>query len=123
MSQTVWAYPVELLEALARFGLAPRFETPPRFVRDQLSDLYRYEIRRLRGRLLAGEFPKADYIGHVIALRKTSTVDARKPHDNSGVLSTWAAIQSPATNKSAAVATPEIIAIWIDKTTWPAALR
>jgi hypothetical protein len=70
MSEPVWSYPPELAEALLRFGLAPRPETPPRFVRDQLSDLYRYEIRRLRGRLLAGEFPKADYIGHVIALRK-----------------------------------------------------
>lgn len=67
---TAWTYPPELLDAILRFGLAPTPATPPRFVRDQLSDLYRYEIRRLRGRLLAGEFPRADYIGHVIALRK-----------------------------------------------------
>ena len=66
----MWSYPPELAGALLRFGLAPRAETPPAFVREALSDLYRYEIRRLRGRLLAGEFPKADYIGHVIALRK-----------------------------------------------------
>jgi hypothetical protein len=65
-----WRYPDELLEALGRFGLAPRSDSEPRFVRDQLSDLYRFEIRRLRERLLAGEFPKADYVGHVIALRK-----------------------------------------------------
>lgn len=65
-----WIYPAELSESLLRFGLAPRPDTPPRFVRDHLSDLYRYEIRVLRGRLLAGEFPKTDYIGHVIALRK-----------------------------------------------------
>jgi hypothetical protein len=58
------------MEALGRFGLAPSPETPPRLVRDQLNDLYRWEIRRLRDRLLAGEFPKADYVGHVIALRK-----------------------------------------------------
>jgi hypothetical protein len=70
MTVKTWNYPAELTEALLRFGLAPRPETPPRFVRDQLSDLYRYEIRRLRARLLAGEFPKRDYIGHVIALRK-----------------------------------------------------
>ncbi len=55
---------------LLRFGLAPRSGTPPRFVRDHLSLLYRYEIRRLRGQLLAGAFPKGDYIGRVIALRK-----------------------------------------------------
>jgi len=65
-----WCYPPELAEALLRFGLAPRPDTPPRLTRDQLSDLYRYEIRVLRGRLLAGAFPKPDYIGHVIALRK-----------------------------------------------------
>jgi hypothetical protein len=65
-----WAYSVELLEALGRFGLAPGPDTPPRLVRDQLNDLYRWEIRRLRDRLLAGEFPKADYVGHVVALRK-----------------------------------------------------
>ena len=70
MTDTHWTYPAELAEALARFGLAPTPATPPAFVRDQLSDLYRYEIRRLRGRLLAGVFPKADYVGHVIALRK-----------------------------------------------------
>jgi hypothetical protein len=39
-------------------------------VREALNDLYRYEIRRLRDRLRAGDFPKADYSAHVIALRK-----------------------------------------------------
>jgi hypothetical protein len=61
---------VELAEALLGFGLAPRPETPPRFVREQLSDLYRYEIRALRGRLLAGGVLKKDYVDHVIALRR-----------------------------------------------------
>jgi hypothetical protein len=70
MSQVQWTYPDELRAALLKFGLAPHPETPPRFVRDQLSDLYRYEIRALRDRLRGGEFPKADYIGHVIGLRK-----------------------------------------------------
>jgi hypothetical protein len=70
MSQVEWTYPADLRDALLEFGLAPRPETSPRFVRDQLSDLYRYEIRTLRGRLLAGDFPKKEYIGHVITLRK-----------------------------------------------------
>ena len=70
MTVVLWTYPAELRDALLEFGLAPRPDTPPRFVRDQLSDLYRFEIRRLRGRLLGGEFPKKDYIGHVIGLRK-----------------------------------------------------
>jgi hypothetical protein len=70
MTAVPWTYPIELLDALLRFGLAPTPETPPRFVREQLSGLYRYEIRVLRERLLAKEFPKKDYIGHVITLRK-----------------------------------------------------
>ena len=70
MTVVLWTYPAELRDALLSFGISPRPETSPRFVRDQLSDLYRYEIRRLRDRLLAGEFPKQDYIGHVITLRK-----------------------------------------------------
>ena len=65
-----WRYPPELREALAGFGLAPTSTTPPTFVRDALSDLYRYELRRLRGRLLAGEVLKAHYIEFVISLRK-----------------------------------------------------
>ena len=67
---TTWSYPPELRDALLFFGLAPRSETPPDLVRDQLSDLYRHEIRRLRSRLLAGEFPKQEYANHVISLRK-----------------------------------------------------
>ena len=70
MTEVLWTYPAELRDALLSFGISPGPGTSPRFVRDQLSDLYRYEIRRLRGRLLAGEFPKADYVGHVISLRK-----------------------------------------------------
>ncbi len=69
MTETMWTYPDELREALLGFGLAPEGDTPPRFVRDHLSDLYRHEIRHLRARLLAGEFPKAEYASHVIALR------------------------------------------------------
>ena len=70
MTAAAWTYPPELSDALVGFGLAPRPETPPRLVRDQLNDLYRLEIRRLRDRLLAKEFPKAEYVGHVVELRK-----------------------------------------------------
>ena len=63
-------YAPEALEVLAGHGLCPRPETPPAVVRDALSDLYRYEIRRLKRRLLAGEFPKDDYSAHVIELRR-----------------------------------------------------
>ena len=59
-----------VLEALAGHGLLPLAATPPAVLRDALSDLYRFEIRRLRQSLLAGRILKADYAGHVIALRK-----------------------------------------------------
>jgi hypothetical protein len=65
-----YAYPPEILDALAAHGLQPSGTTPPSFVRSALSDLYRYEIRRLRRTLLAGDIARADYAGHVIALRR-----------------------------------------------------
>jgi hypothetical protein len=66
----VFAYPPEFLESLASFGLAPTPSTPPALVRDALSDLYRYELRVLRQRLLAGDVPKDRYQDGIIALRK-----------------------------------------------------
>ena len=35
-----------------------------------MRDLYRYEIRRLRLSLLAGQIAKRDYADHVVALRR-----------------------------------------------------
>ncbi len=64
-----YRYRPEVLEQLALHGVAPRPSTPPALVRDYLSDLYRYEIRRLRARLLAGDIAKVDYAGEVIRLR------------------------------------------------------
>ncbi|HUL74399.1 MAG TPA: hypothetical protein VLT86_14930 [Vicinamibacterales bacterium] len=70
MTAPAWTYPPELLAALGDLGLAPAATTPPSVVREALSGLYRYELRRMRDALRAGEIPKADYIGLVIALRK-----------------------------------------------------
>lgn len=64
------AYHPQVLEALAAHGLAPRADTPPARLREALNDLYRYEIRRLRDRCRAGEFPVGDLPTHVVALRK-----------------------------------------------------
>ena len=58
-----------VLEALAGHGLWPRADTPVGLLRAQVNDLYRYEIRQLRGRLLCGEIPKASYADAVRALR------------------------------------------------------
>ena len=65
-----YEYAPEALEVLAGHGLHPHPATPPAVVRDALNDLYRYEIRRLKQRLLAGAFPKGEYIDRVVALRK-----------------------------------------------------
>ena len=63
-------YHDRVLDGLAGHGLIPTAETSPQRVRDALRDLYKYEIRRLRDRLIAGEFPKSEYAGHVVALRQ-----------------------------------------------------
>jgi hypothetical protein len=64
-----FAYRPEILEALAALGIRPGRHTPPPLVRAYLNDLYRYELRRLRDRLLAGDFPKREYAGRVVSLR------------------------------------------------------
>ena len=58
-----------VLDTLAGHGLCPHADTPVDLLRAQVSDLYRYEIRQLRGRLLAGDIPKASYADAVRALR------------------------------------------------------
>lgn len=65
-----YEYAPEALEVLAGHGLQPGPRTPPAVVRDALNDLYRYEIRRLRRRLRAGEIPMDRYTEHVMTLRK-----------------------------------------------------
>ena len=59
-----------MIDALAGLGLAPRDETSTELLRDQVNGLYRFELRRLRDNLRAGRIPKADYIGHVLELRR-----------------------------------------------------
>ena len=66
----MYTYRQQILDELAGHGLIPRPNTPPQSLRDAVRDLYKYEIRRLRDRLIAGEIRKRDYAGHVVALRK-----------------------------------------------------
>lgn len=63
-------YHPRIIEQLARHGLRPRADTSPAQLRDALRELYKYEIRRLRAALLAGEFPRKEYAGRVLALRE-----------------------------------------------------
>ena len=70
MTHARWQYPPELRDALLSFGIAPTSTTAPLVVRDQLNDLYRFELRRMRDQLLQGVIAKPDYIGRVVQLRK-----------------------------------------------------
>ena len=63
-------YRPEVLEELSRHGLAPRPETAPARLREQINDLYRVEIRALRDRCRAGEFSTVELPGRVVELRK-----------------------------------------------------
>lgn len=67
---TTYRYRAEVLEELQRHGIIPRDATPPTLINEFLNDLYRYEIRKLRRRLLLREFSQHDYVPHIIELRK-----------------------------------------------------
>jgi hypothetical protein len=60
----------EILDELARHGLRPRPDTSPSRLREQINDLYRIEIRKLRDRCRAGEFPIHDLPKRVVELRR-----------------------------------------------------
>ena len=62
-------YRLEVLAQLATHGIRPTGNTPPQVVHDFVNDLYRYELRRLRDRLLRHEIAKPDYSAHVIQIR------------------------------------------------------
>ena len=63
-------YRPEVLEELAGHGLRPRPDTPASRLREQINDLYRFEIRTLRDRCRAGEFPTSELPARVVELRK-----------------------------------------------------
>ena len=65
-----YRYHAVILEELARFGVFPTERTPPALVHEFISDLYRFELRRLRTRLVRGEIAKAEYSSHVVDLRR-----------------------------------------------------
>jgi len=68
-----------VLAALARHGVVPTPHTRPELVHEFVSDLYRHELRRLRDRLRRGEFPKTEYFGRVVDLRKRYAVISMRP--------------------------------------------
>jgi hypothetical protein len=64
-----YRYRPDILTALLEHGLKPLPTTSPDQVRLALRDLYRFEIRRLRDRLVRGDIPKAGYADRVVELR------------------------------------------------------
>ena len=63
-------YRPAVLALLVRHGVLPWPHTRPALGREFVRELYQYEIKRLRARLLAGEFPRREYAGRVDALRR-----------------------------------------------------
>ena len=75
----VYQFRADVLEQLARHGVQPTSSTPPELVHEFVSDLYRYELRRLRERLVRQEIPKAGYFERVVALRRQYPLVSLKP--------------------------------------------
>jgi hypothetical protein len=71
---TEYVYRPDVLTACERHGIRPTPRTPPELARGFVRDLYCYELRVLRDRMLRQEFPKQEYAGRVIALRDTYRV-------------------------------------------------
>jgi hypothetical protein len=74
-------YRPDVLAALERHGVRPRPDTPPALVHEFVSDLYRYELRRLRDRLVRREIPKAGYLDRVVALRRQYPLVSIRPEE------------------------------------------
>lgn len=64
-----YTYYPRVLDELAGHGLVPRPDTPPAQLRDALRELYKYELKVLRDRRLAGRIQRRDYAAHVVQLR------------------------------------------------------
>lgn len=76
---SIYSYRPDVLRELERHGVRPLPHTRPELVREFVRDLYKYEIRVLRERMLRNEFPRAEYAARVDALRRQYPVLALLP--------------------------------------------
>jgi hypothetical protein len=76
-----YLYRPDVLRAVAQHGIRPTGRTPPELARGFVRDLYCYELRVLRERLLRQEFPKQEYAGRVTALRDHYRVLSLRAHE------------------------------------------
>ena len=72
-------YKATVIEQLWLHGVHPTPETRPELVHEFVNDLYRFELRRLRDRLVRKEIPKAGYYDRVIELRRKYPLVSLKP--------------------------------------------
>ena len=78
---TEYRYRADILEQLCRHGVKPTSSTPPELVHEFVSDLYRFELRRLRDRLVRKEIPKTSYFDRVVDLRRKYPLVSLKPQN------------------------------------------
>ena len=78
---SAYRYRIDVLDQLWRHGVRPTTSTRPELVHEFVSDLYRYELRRLRDRLVRGEIPRLGYYDRVVALRIKYPLVSLKPHE------------------------------------------
>jgi hypothetical protein len=81
LTASAFQYRVEVLEQLCRHGVQPTGRTRPELVHEFVGDLYRYELRRLRERLLRQEFPKPEYFERVVEVRNRYRLLALRPRE------------------------------------------
>lgn len=74
-----YVYRQDVLDQLVGHGVVPRATTPPELVHEFVSDLYRFELRRLRARRVRGAIPRNRYAAHVIELRLKYPLISLKP--------------------------------------------
>ena len=78
-SAVLYRYREDILAQIAGHGVRPTPDTPPERVHEFVNDLYRYELRRLRDRLLRHEIAKPDYSDRVVEIRRRYPALALKP--------------------------------------------
>jgi hypothetical protein len=78
---STYRYRAGVLEQLSRHGIHPTSSTRPELVHEFVSDLYRFELRRLRDRLVRKEIPKIGYYDRVVELRRKYPLVSLKPKE------------------------------------------
>jgi hypothetical protein len=78
---TRYRYRADVLDQLSCHGIQPTSSTRPEVVHEFVSDLYRFELRRLRDRLVRKEIPKVGYYDRVVDLRRKYPLVSLQPHE------------------------------------------